>query len=201
MSKDIFDSNIEPKQSRAKQIAQFVIEMAIIVAVMLAIRYFLVKPFYVKGASMEPNFHDHEYLVIDEISYRLSQPQRGDILVFKYPKDVKQYFIKRIVGLPGEHIKIENGKVYLISSEGKSEEIAENYLPADTVTDLPLRGYSDIVLGQDEYFVLGDNRSQSLDSRIFGPVKKEFLVGRAWIRAWPLNKLTIFENPNYLLAK
>ncbi|MFA6422736.1 MAG: signal peptidase I [Candidatus Buchananbacteria bacterium] len=195
MAKDVFDNNLEPSQSRGRQIAHFIIEMIIIVAIMLGIRYYLVKPFYVKGASMEPNFYDHQYLIIDEITYRLSEPKRGDVIVFKYPTDPKQYFIKRVMGLPGEHIKIENGKIYIVDVNGKSVELIESYLPQGIVTDLPLRGYSDIVLGSNEFFVLGDNRSQSLDSRIFGPVKKDYIVGRAWIRAWPLNKITVFETP------
>jgi len=201
MAQDVFDNNIEPTPSKGKQVAQFIIEMVIIVAIMLAVRYFVVKPFYVKGASMEPNFYDHQYLVIDEITYRVSTPQRGDVIVFKYPVDPKQYFIKRVIGLPGEHIKIENSKVNIIDSSGKASELPESYLPAGTVTDLPLRGYSDITLGQNEYFVLGDNRGESLDSRIFGPVNKDFIVGRAWIRAWPLNQITVFSTPKYLLAK
>ena len=187
----------EPKDSRVKQTVQFIIEMAVIVAIMLGIRYYLAKPFYVKGASMEPNFYDHEYLVIDEISYRFSDPQRGDIVVFKYPKDPKQYFIKRVVALPGEHIKIENGEIYLVDTIGQPIKLNEGYLPDETRTELPLKGYSDVVLGEDEYFLLGDNRDQSLDSRIFGPVKKDFIVGKAWVRAWPLNRISTFKAPQY----
>jgi len=201
MADEIFNSNIEPAPSRGKQIAQFIIEMIIIVVVMLGVRYFLIQPFYVKGASMEPNFYDHEYLVINEISYKFSNPQRGDVVVFKYPKDTKQFFIKRVIGLPGEHIKIENNKVYIIDASGQATELGESYLPSGTTTDLPLRGYSDIVLSQNEYFVLGDNRSESLDSRIFGTVSRDFIVGKTWIRAWPLNRITVFTTPQYLLAK
>ncbi|MBU1029530.1 signal peptidase I, partial [Patescibacteria group bacterium] len=87
--------------------------VVISLAIILPIRYFLIQPFYVKGASMEPNFHDHEYLIIDEISYRFGQPERGDIVVFRYPDDPRQFFIKRIIGLPNEHIEISRGGVYL----------------------------------------------------------------------------------------
>src|SRR4030042_4602587 len=104
-----------------KTVGEFVIEIIKVVIISLAIiipvRYFLIQPFYVKGASMEPNFHDHEYLIINEISYRFSEPQRGDIVVFRYPKDPSQYFIKRIIGLPGEKIKIKDNKVYIYNEK------------------------------------------------------------------------------------
>lgn len=141
---------------------------------------------------MEPNFYDHEYLIIDEVSYRFNEPKRGDIVVFKYPKDPKQYFIKRVIGLPGEKIKIEDNRIFV-----NGTKIDETYLPETIETVLPLRGYGDITLASDEYFLLGDNRTQSLDSRIFGPVKREFLIGRTWIRGWPFNRVTVFENPKY----
>lgn len=159
--------------------------------IIVPVRYFIIQPFYVKGASMEPNFYDHEYLIIDEITYYFSEPKRGDIVVFKYPKDPNQYFIKRVVGLPGEKIKIEDGQVFIINSD-QMTVLEEDYLPDDIKTNLPLRGYSNVSLNQDEYFLLGDNRDQSLDSRIFGPVKREFIIGRTWLRGWPLNRITIF---------
>jgi len=141
---------------------------------------------------MEPNFYDHEYLIIDEISYRFKEPQRGDIVVFKYPNDTKQYFIKRVIGLPGERVKIENNQVYI-----NGTKLNEPYLAPGTETVLPLRGYGDVELGSDEYFLLGDNRNESLDSRIFGPVKSDLLVGRTWIRGWPFNRVTVFNAPEY----
>lgn len=164
--------------------------------IILPIRYFLIQPFYVKGASMEPNFYDHEYLIIDEISYRFSEPQRGDIVVFKYPRDPRQFFIKRIIGLPGEKIKIENGLVYVTVS-GVTNTLTEEYLQSDTETRLPISGYSETILQDDEYFLLGDNRDQSLDSRIFGPVKGDYIIGRTWLRGWPFNRLTLFNTPQY----
>lgn len=177
-----------------KETAKVVI---ISLAIILPVRYFLIQPFYVKGASMEPNFYDHEYLIINEVGYRFNNPQRGDIVVFRYPKNPKLFFIKRVIGLPGERVKIEDGKVY-ISQDGTSfNPLTEEYLPADVSTELSLRGYSDVLLAADEYFLLGDNRGQSLDSRIFGPVKKDFIVGRTWLRGWPFNRLTVFSAPEY----
>ncbi len=167
-------------------------------AIILPIRYFVFQPFYVNGASMEPNFYDHEYLIIDEFSYHFSEPDRGEIVIFKYPKDFNQYFIKRVIGLPGEEVKITDGGVYL-KKKGQNEFhlLKESYLPVVTETSLPLRGYGRIKLAADEYFLLGDNRSQSLDSRSFGPVKREFIIGRTWLRGWPLTRLTVFNSPEY----
>lgn len=165
--------------------------------IILPIRYFLIQPFYVKGASMEPNFHDHEYLIIDEISYRFNEPQRGDIIVFKYPKDPRQFFIKRVIGLPGETVKIENGLVFITSSDGQTKTLKEDYLSPDMETRLPITSYGEIKLKNNEYYLLGDNREQSLDSRVFGPVKSDFIIGRTWLRGWPFNKLTLFDTPEY----
>ena len=190
------------KPSKWSLFLGFVSEMVKVVIIslmiVLPVRYFLIQPFYVKGASMEPNFYDHEYLIIDEITYRFDQPQRGDIVVFKYPNDTRQYFIKRVVGLPGETIKIENGLVFVDGPDGY-EPLQEDYLFDDIETIMPLKGYSQVKLAQDEYFLLGDNREQSFDSRAFGPVKREFIIGRTWVRGWPVNRLTIFNTPDYNL--
>ncbi len=184
------------KRSKIRIISEFFWEMVrvgiISLAIILPVRYFLVQPFYVKGASMEPNFYDHEYLIIDEISYRFNEPQRGDIVVFKYPLDDKQFFIKRVIGLPGETVKIKENSVYINDSK-----LNESYLDGSVETFLPLRGYGDITLSDDEYFLLGDNRGQSFDSRSFGPVKKSLIIGRTWLRGWPFNRITVFNNPNY----
>lgn len=173
-------------------VKDFFIELLQVVIVALAIiipvRYFFIKPFYVKGASMEPSFFDHEYLVIDEISYRFKEPVRGDIIVFRYPRDPKQYFIKRIVGLPGETVQITGNQVFI-----NGERVEEEYLAEGEQT----RGEIVVTLQTDEYFVLGDNRSFSLDSRSFGPLPKEYIVGKTWIRGWPFNKVTVFAPPNY----
>lgn len=178
---------------------EFVSELLHVVVISLAIiipvRYFLIQPFYVKGASMEPNFHDHEYLIIDEISYRFDDPSRGDIVVFRYPNDPSQYFIKRVVGLPGERIKIADGQVTVFSDSHPSGMLLDEtgYLgPIFTAGD------KDIQLGADEYFLLGDNRGASLDSRSFGPVSGHFIVGRVWVRGWPPERFSVFGEQNEL---
>lgn len=137
---------------------------------------------------MEPSFHSKEYLIIDELTYRLSDPQRGDVAVMRYPREPKQFFIKRIIGLPGERIELINGTVYV---NGKS--LAEEYVLDDASDD----SMAEITLDADEYFMLGDNRGNSLDSRVFGPVKRKYLIGRAWIRGWPVHRISVFGTPQY----
>lgn len=201
MSNEPYDYNTtEPSVSKLRSVGEFIFELVKIVVIsfviILAVRFFLMEPFYVKGASMEPNFHDHQYLVIEKLSYRFDEPKRGDVVVFRYPADPKQFFIKRVIGLPGEHILVENGGVYLVTKDSE-KLIPESYIPEITKTDLPLKGYGDVTLGSDEYFLLGDNRTESLDSRVFGPVKKDFIIGRTWIRGWPFNQIKVFGSPDY----
>ncbi len=168
--------------------------VVISLAIILPIRYFLIQPFYVKGASMEPSFIDHEYLIIDEISYRFRSPERGDIVVFRYPADPRQFFIKRIIGLPGEKVKIASGKITIYNDEYPDGWApAEPYLERGTYTN----GERTYELESNEYFVLGDNRNSSLDSRVFGPLAGKYLIGRAWLRGWPLDRLAVFEKPIY----
>lgn len=177
-----------------EQLGEFIWEtlkvIIISLLIIVPIRYFLIQPFYVKGASMEPNFFDHEYLIIDEISYRFKEPQRGEVIVFHYPKDPSQFFIKRVIGLPGETIKLHDGQITIINQERPQGFVLDEttYLEKETRT----RGELEIKLKPDEYFVLGDNRSSSLDSRIFGPIKRKNIIGRTWIRGWPFNRITIF---------
>jgi len=172
------------------------IKVAVLAGVtIIFIRHFLFKPFYVKGASMEPNFHEREYLIIDELSYRFRPPERGEVVVFRYPDDPKEYFLKRIVGLPGERVKIAEGKVIIYNKEyPEGMVVDENYLG-----EVPTRGEKITSLGEDQYYVLGDNRDNSFDSRRFGAVDKEAMVGRVWLRGWPLNRAEIFNAPEFNL--
>lgn len=178
----------------------FVLELIKIVVISLVIiipiRYFLIQPFYVKGASMEPNFEDHEYLIIDEISYRFNTPQRGDILVFKYPRNPQEYFIKRLIGLPGEEIEIKDGGVVIYNSEFPDGfTLDEPYLTPGVKT----YGLNEdkIKLSESEYFVLGDNRNASKDSRSFGPVNKSFITGKVLLRGFPFDRVKLFEPQEY----
>ena len=169
--------------------------VAISLLIVIPVRYFVIQPFFVKGASMEPNFNDNQYLIIDELSYRLRTPERGEVIVFKYPEDPSQYYIKRIVGLPGETIEIVNGLVIVYNGENPGGKALEEnrYLESGQKT----LGNMRITLAYDEYFVLGDNRNVSSDSRRWGPLKKEYIIGRAWFRAWPAAKASFFAAPTY----
>jgi signal peptidase I len=171
------------------------IKVAVLAGITIAlVRYYLFKPFYVKGASMEPNFYDHEYLIIDELSYRLHAPQRGEVVVFKYPNNHEEYFLKRIIGLPGERVKISENKVTVYNNAHPEGWIlTESYLPKEIFTE----GDINMSLSKDQYFVMGDNRENSFDSRRFGKVDFNLIVGRTWLRGWPLNRLQVFDTPKY----
>ncbi len=178
----------------------FVFELIKIIVISLVIiipiRYFLIQPFYVKGASMEPNFYDHEYLIIDEISYRFNEPQRGDIVVFRYPRNPQEYFIKRVVGLPGEKIQIKNGEVYLYNGDNPEGMILKEPYLAEGIKTYSLT--EEIInLDEKKYFVLGDNRNSSKDSRSFGLVDRSYITGRVLLRGWPFNRINIFKTPQY----
>lgn len=170
--------------------------LAISLAIIIPVRYFLVQPFYVKGASMEPSFWDHEYLIIDELSYRFKQPQRGDIVVFRYPADPKQFFIKRVIGLPGETVEVAGGQIKIYNDKHPNGTVLDEKMYLDQDYTAMTRTQT---LKNDEYFVLGDNRVASLDSRIFGPVKREYVVGKVWLRGWPLESWKVFGETQYSL--
>lgn len=185
-------------KSFLKSAFQYIVELVHIVVISLAIiipiRYFLIQPFYVKGASMEPNFEDREYLIIDEISYRFREPARGDIVVFRYPNDPKQYFIKRIIGMPGETVEIKDGRVRIYKDKNSIGYFLNESQYLSNVST-----YSDkkFYIADNEYFVLGDNRPNSMDSRVFGPIDEKLVIGRVWMRGWPVTKFTIFRTPEY----
>ncbi len=179
----------------------FVLEVAktvlVAVVIIVVVRTFVVKPFYVKGASMEPTFHDNEYLIINEFDYRFREPARGDIIVLRYPRDPSQFFIKRIVGLPGERVSIDAQGVRVFNDTKPNGALLEEsaYLPDNVQTF----GGEPVALDPDEYFVLGDNRASSLDSRstVLGPVQRSAIIGRVWVRVWPFSKIQAFPTPGY----
>ncbi len=170
--------------------------VVIAAAIIIPVRYFLVQPFYVRGASMEPTFVDREYLLIDEISYRFHDPKRGDVVVFRYPKDPSEFFIKRIIGMPGDIVDIRSDQVIITNDEHpEGVIISEPYVDEFVHTGLNTHA----TLNPNEYFLLGDNRDASLDSRNFGPVQEKFFVGKVWVRGWPLYRFSTFDPPIYNL--
>ena len=195
-------------QKGLKKILLFVWELAkiaIVAFIIVApIRYFLFQPFIVSGTSMDPSFATGDYLIVDEISYRFSEPQRGDVVVFNagfIPGFTKQRFIKRVIGLPGETVIITNGQVQIIK-DGKTLILDENYLPDNLKTygyngsDLSLLP-EEITLKDNQYFVLGDNRAQSYDSRYWGVVNKSEIIGKASLRVLPITSLSEIPRPTY----
>ena len=185
----------EQKKSRRNEALTFIWEMVKVVilslAIILPIRYFLIQPFFVKGASMEETFNDGEYILIDEIGYRLNEPKRGDIVVFRFPEDKSKFFIKRVIGLPEETIEIKNNTVRIFNTENPDGLVLDEsqYLSASqhTVGNLKVK------LDLEEYFVMGDNRLQSFDSRGWGPVSRSLITGRVFFRAWPVNVFGAIE--------
>ncbi len=190
------EQNPSPKKAALGFLFELIQVLAISLAIIIPVRYFLVQPFYVKGASMEPNFFDHEYLIIDELSYRFHTPSRGDIVVLRYPNDQKQYFIKRIIGLPGETIEIAGGQIKIFNDAHPNGEVLDERAYLDQEFTATTRT---VTLKPNEFYVLGDNRVASLDSRYFGPVVRDLIVGRVWLRGWPLDRWKIFQNPNYAI--
>ena len=172
-----------------------------VVVIIVPIRVFLIQPFFVQGASMEPNFEDKQYLIVNELGYKTTEVgnlftvkpfkelQRGDVVVFRYPKNPSIFYIKRIIGLPGEKIEISNDKVKIFNSENPNGFVLEEgkYLSASVMT----AGEINMTLG-DEYFVMGDNREYSSDSRSWGPVPADDVMGKVVLRAWPISRASLF---------
>ena len=159
----------------------------IAILIVLPFRIFIAQPFLVSGASMSPNFETGHYLIVDQLSYNFTDPERGEVVVFKYPKDPKKFFIKRIIGLPNETIKIEGQKVFI-----KNEEFPNGFELKEPYIENIGRNKSQVSLNEDEYFVMGDNRPASSDSRAWGSLSRELIVGRAFLRLFPFNKISVF---------
>jgi signal peptidase I len=156
----------------------------IAIVVVVPIRLYVAQPFIVSGASMSPTFENGEYLIVDELSYHLGEPKRLEVVIFRYPRNPSEFFIKRIIGLPGERVVISGGTITITTAAGAELELAEPY-----VQNTGNGGRVDVVLGEDEYFVLGDNRPESSDSRVWGKLPRENIVGRAFVRLLPISNI------------
>ncbi len=184
--------NPEPKGQSFWELVRFAIIAVIIV---IPIRVFIAQPFIVSGSSMVPTFQDGQYLVVDEISYRLESPKRDDVIVFRYPKDTKKFFIKRIIGLPNETVNIKGNDVTIINKEHpEGFKLDQPFVENTSYND------SSYTLKDNEYFVMGDNRSASADSRYWGPVPRNLFIGRVLVRLLPLNKVGVLPG-NYKQAE
>jgi len=161
--------------------------LLIALAIVIPVRMLLFQPFVVKGNSMEPNYHSADYLIIDEVSFKMRSPQRGEVIVFNYPKDPSQRYIKRIIALPGETIEIRNGEVFISMNSGSEVKVDESLYITDKVREEWKTGlsYGPATLGENDYFVMGDNRNYSSDSRKWGFVPMKNIVGRILVRLSP----------------
>jgi signal peptidase I len=171
----------------------------IVFLIAFSIRYFLVQPFIVEGNSMLPNFVDQEYLLAEKISYIIGQPKRGDVVIFKPPANPSQNYIKRIIGLPGETVEISESEVKIINGDHpKGKSLGEEYIPKNTITrPLNNNDKTSVTLGDNQYFVLGDNREHSSDSREWGLLPKVNIIGRAWLTIKPLDRFGIQHRIDY----
>ena len=164
----------------------------IVLLVVLPIRLFIAQPFIVSGASMQPTFATGDYLIIDQISYDFNDPHRNDVVVFRYPNDPSKFFIKRVIGLPGETVKLSASSTTIINEEHPDGFVLdESYLQKDEHNQEALTRELD----NDEYFVMGDNRDSSSDSRSWGPLPQDYLIGRAYLRLLPPQKIGL--TPGY----
>lgn len=182
---------VEKKESEGQSFWELVRFAIIAIVIVIPIRIFIAQPFIVSGSSMFPTFQDGQYLVVDELSYELGNPQRDDVVVFKYPNDTTKFFIKRVIGLPNETVKIDGSDVTIINKEHpEGFKLDQPFVENKSSNEMTY------TLKADEYFVMGDNRSASSDSRYWGPVPRKLMVGRAFLRLLPINKINIMPG-NY----
>lgn len=174
----------EQKEGFISEIIRFSLIALLIV---LPIRMFIAQPFIVSGASMESTFSTGQYLIVDQLTYHFETPKRGDVIVFRYPKDPSKFFIKRIIGIPGDSISIA-GNVVTISN---TADTVGTVLKEPYILSMAQNTTLKETLGSTEYFVMGDNRDASSDSRMWGVLPRENIVGRAYLRLFPLTKVGI----------
>ncbi len=179
------DEHLQQTNSITNFLREILIFIAVALIIIVPIRAFVAEPFVVSGASMYPTFTSGQYLIVDQLSYDFSLPHRGDVVILKYPLDTSVYFIKRIIGLPGETVSINNG---VVTINPGNITLSEPYIESDH------RSFdtSTTTLGPNQYFVMGDNRNQSSDSRIWGTVPRDLIVGRPLLRLLPPTSLAIF---------
>lgn len=190
-----FESAQESQIQRKKEpgfIGEIIRFSLVALLIVLPIRMFIAQPFIVSGASMETTFSTNEYLIVDQISYKFEDPKRGEVIIFRYPRDPSKFFIKRVIGIPGDTLEID-GNVVTLSNDEYPEgfTLEEPYVltmsPNTTLTE---------TLGTNEYFVMGDNRDASSDSRMWGVLGRDQIIGRAFLRLFPFTKTTVFPG-NY----
>lgn len=182
----LHDKNETGKENNVKEIVKFTL---IALAIFVPLRFFVIEPFLVVGSSMDTTFANGQYLMVDQVSYHFEDPQRGEVIIFKYPPAPEKYLIKRIIGLPGETVSADKGKITIITAAYPEGFIlTEDYVAPEHGTFETFR----ITLGPTEYFVMGDNRIVSSDSRVWGPLESKYIIGRPILRLLPLSKIGLF---------
>ncbi|KXK00621.1 MAG: Signal peptidase I T [Parcubacteria bacterium OLB19] len=181
------EKNPEENNNKEHPFVEIVRFSIIALIIVIPIRMFVAQPFIVSGASMEETFQSGEYLIVDQVSYHLHEPVRGDVIVFRYPKDPSKFFIKRIIGLPGDTVKIEGSTVTIINEANPNgfvinEPYIKSMSPDNHLTEK---------LGAREYFVMGDNRDRSSDSRAWGVLTEDRIIGKAFLRLFPPSALDV----------
>lgn len=164
--------------------------VAIMLAILVVIRFFVAEPHKVSGNSMFPNFHDADYIITNKLALRIGELERGEVVILYNPKNHDQVFIKRVIGLPGERVKLLNGQVYV-----NGKQLSEPYLKPELKTpgETFLQDGEEVTVPNQQYFVMGDNRTASSDSREFGPISKDGIIGQALLRYWPVNKFGLIN--------
>ncbi len=179
---------MEEKEEKKEGWRDFVRFALIATAIVVPIRLFIAQPFIVSGTSMIPNFQNGNYLIIDEVSYRFEEPRRGEVVVFRFPYEPSKFLIKRIVGLPTETVVIERDTITI-----KNAAHLEGFVwKQGAITSSGRPAHQTVTLGADEYFVLGDNRDASADSRLWGALPRGNITGRPLVRLFPLSKIALF---------
>jgi len=186
----------KPKKSFLKRAAlgvfDFLKTVVIIFVLAFVIKAFVIQPYIIDGESMEPTFQNNDYLITEKVSYHLRQPQRGDIVIFHPPDSLSISYVKRIVGLPEDEVEIKDKKVYV-----NGKRIIEPYLTSNDETAAPKGNDLKMNVSANEYFVMGDNRNHSRDSREIGPIPSKNIVSRIWFRLLPVNNIKAFAHVNY----
>jgi signal peptidase I len=177
-----------------KSTLEFIKTIAIVLVLAFIIKTFFIQTFIIDGQSMEPNFHNGEYLLVDKFSYHITQPKRGDVDIIIPPDDISKDYIKRIIGVPGDTVEIKSGKVFI-----NNKEIKEPYLPSNTPTLIngDFKQSQKITLKDNQYYVLGDNRGDSRDSRYIGIIPKENIIGRTLLIAFPFKNAQVISRYDF----
>lgn len=172
------------QEGKKSSLLELIESVAVAILLAVVIRLFILAPFYIPSGSMEPTLRIGDRIIVSKISYLFKEPQRGDVVVFRYPLDPSRDFVKRLVGLPGETVSLRNGRLYI-----NGQLVPEDYLPRD----MKFADFGPVRVPTGYYFVLGDNRNNSDDSRVWGPLPRQNIIGKAVLVYWPPQRVRILH--------